>query len=161
MIPIADLTSRFPRPGRIEAIVLRPARRAEPVLAPEALLDEDGLAGDHASNGKRAITLIQSEHLPVISALAGTDATPARLRRNLVVSGLNLAALRGARLRLGPTAQVEVTGPCPPCSRMEEALGPGGYNAVRGHGGWYAQVVAPGLVALGDVVVPLASSEAA
>ncbi len=154
MIPIAELTSRFPRPGRVEVIVLRPARRAEPVLVPEALLDEAGLAGDHAPEGKRAVTLIQAEHLPVISALAGAEATPALLRRNLVVSGVNLAALRGGRLRLGLTAEVEITGPCPPCSRMEEALGPGGYNAVRGHGGWYAQVVAPGRLAVGDAVQP-------
>lgn len=153
MIPIAELTSRFPRPGRLEAIVLRPARRAEPILTSEALLGPDGLAGDHAPEGKRAVTLIQAEHLPVISALAGREATPALLRRNLVVAGLNLAALRGARLLVG-RATVEITGPCPPCSRMEEALGIGGYNAVRGHGGWYAQVVEPGRLAVGDAVAP-------
>lgn len=156
MIPIAELTARFPRPGRIEAIVLRPARRAEPVLAPAARLTEAGLDGDHARPGLKAVTLIQAEHLPVVSALAGRDATPALLRRNVVVAGLNLGALRGRRLRLGPEAEVEITGPCPPCSRMEEALGEGGYNAVRGHGGWYARVVRPGPLALGDAVVPLA-----
>lgn len=113
------------------------------------------LISDHAPGGKRAVTLIQAEHLPVIGALLGRGAPPPEvLRRNLVVSGLNLAALRGRRLRVGG-AVVEVTGPCPPCSRMEEALGPGGYNAVRGHGGWYAAVAEPGPVAVGDGVAPL------
>ncbi len=154
MISIAALTSRFPRSARVEAIVVRPARRTEPALPDAALLTEAGLEGDHAPGGLRAVTLIQFEHLAVISSLAGTEATPALLRRNLVVAGLNLQALRGAALRIGTEAEVEVTGPCPPCSRMEEALGEGGYNAVRGHGGWYARVVRPGLLAVGDAVLP-------
>lgn len=152
MISVAELTSRFPYPGRLEAILLRPARRAEPLLPDAADLLDGGLAGDHAPAGPRAVTLIQHEHFPVIAALARTDATPARLRRNLVVSGLNLAALRGVPLRLGAEAEVEITGPCPPCSRMEETLGPGGYNATRGHGGWYARVRRPGRLSVGASV---------
>jgi MOSC domain-containing protein YiiM len=70
------------------------------------------------------------------------------------VSGINLAGLRGRRLRLG-TALVEVTGPCAPCSRMEEAIGPGGYAAMRGHGGVTARVLEPGRVALADPALPL------
>lgn len=160
MISLAELTSRFPRPGRLEALVLRPARRAEPLLPEAAVLLEDGLAGDHARPGLRAVTLIQAEHLPVISALAGAEAMPARLRRNLVVSGLNLAALKGVPLRLGPEAEIEITGPCPPCSRMEETLGHGGYNAMRGHGGWYAKVLRPGRLAIGDTVMPVRTGHA-
>jgi MOSC domain-containing protein YiiM len=152
---MAELLSRFPRPGRIEAILLRPARHAEPEEVQQADLTEAGLSGDHARPGKRALTLIQAEHLPVISALAARDATPLLLRRNLVVSGLNLGALRGAHLRLGE-AEIEITGPRAPCSRMEEALGEGGYNAVRGHGGWCARVLRPGPLAIGDPVAVLA-----
>lgn len=116
-------------------------------------LTDAGLEGDHASAGMRALTLIQAEHLPVVTALSGTEARPELLRRNIVVSGLNLGALKGARVRIG-TAEIEITGPRHPCSRMEEALGPGGYNAVRGHGGWCAQVIRPGHLALGDEVFP-------
>ncbi len=159
MTPLAELMARFTRPGRIEVILLRPARRAEPVRAEVAGLLENGLDGDHASGGKRALTLIQAEHLPVISSLAGHKATPERLRRNLVISGLNLSALRGARLRIGQDAVVEITGPCAPCSRMEEALGEGGYNAVRGHGGWCAAVLQPGRIAVGQVIAPWASAD--
>jgi MOSC domain-containing protein YiiM len=151
---LAELLSRFPRTGRVEAILLRPARRAEPIEVAQATLAERGFEGDHSRGGKRAVTLIQAEHLPVISSLLGREATAALLRRNLVVSGINLSALRGAQLRVGG-AEVEVTGPCAPCSRMEQALGEGGYNAVRGHGGWCAQVVGSGPVVVGDAVAVL------
>ena len=159
MVPMADLMARFPRPGRVTAILLRPARLAEPLLVSAADLLPDGLRGDHASGGKRALTLLQAEHLAVVGSLMGRAVTPDLLRRNLVLSGINLAALRGLRLRIGPEAVVEITGPCAPCSRMETALGPGGYNAVRGHGGWCAAVAVPGRLALGDPVVRLDAAE--
>ena len=76
---------------------------------------------------------------------------PALLRRNIVVAGLNLLALKGRRFRIGG-ALLEGSGPCEPCSRMEEALGPGGYNAMRGHGGITARVVEGGLIRVGDAV---------
>lgn len=146
--------ARHARPGRVAWIGLRPDRRAAVATPEAAALTEDGLAGDHARGGRRALTLIQAEHLPAIAALAGRETVdPALLRRNLVVSGLNLAAFRKARLAIGG-AVVEITGPCPPCSRMEEALGPGGYSAMRGHGGFYAAVIAPGAVRIGDAVLP-------
>ncbi|MEM1298395.1 MAG: MOSC domain-containing protein [Pseudomonadota bacterium] len=113
-----------------------------------------GLEGDRrATAGKRAVSLIQAEHLPVISDLAGAEAPPEALRRNLVVAGVNLLALRKAEFRIG-TAILRGTGICAPCSRMEETLGHGGYNAVRGHGGITAEVLTPGTISIGDAVEP-------
>ena len=111
-----------------------------------------GLVGDRYAgrSGTRAVTLIQAEHVPVSAALCDLDALdPAVLRRNVVVSGLNLLALRGVRFRLG-SALLEGTGPCAPCSKMERALGPGAYNALRGHGGLTARVLDIGYVTTGD-----------
>ncbi|MFO6466041.1 MOSC domain-containing protein [Jannaschia sp. KMU-145] len=139
--------------GRLDWIGLRPARRADMTEVDAVDIAEAGPVGDHARPGKRAVTLIQAEHLPVIASLSRTDAGPDALRRNLVVSGLNLATLRGRDLRIG-TAVLHVSGPCAPCSRMEETLGPGGYQAVRHHGGWCASVVSPGRIARGDAVTP-------
>ncbi len=137
-------------------IGLRLARRGAIVPVAEAQLDtEHGLVGDRYSgrSGTRQVTLIQAEHLVAIGAFLGVDTVePERLRRNLVVSGLNLLAVRDGRLRVGG-ALLAVTGQCHPCSRMEEELGEGGYNAVRGHGGLTARVIEGGVVRVGDEVM--------
>ncbi|GAA4861488.1 MOSC domain-containing protein [Luteimonas vadosa] len=160
-LPRADselyrLMTCFPRGGRVEWIGLRPARDVdmEEVDAAEAVIG-GGLRGDRyaGGSGKRDVTLIQAEHLPVIAALAGHDAiAPALLRRNLVVSGAPLVAFKGLRFQVGEVL-LEGTDACDPCSRMEEALGPGGYNAMRGMGGLCARVLGGGTLRVGDRVV--------
>lgn len=149
---LAELMARHAFEGRVDWIGVRSARLANMNLVSSVFIGEDGLEGDHSNAGKRAVTLIQAEHLPVIASLVGHGAiAPEVLRRNVVVSGINLTALRNHVLRVGQAA-LEITVPCAPCSRMEAALGRGGYNAVRGHGGWCARVVEPGQIAVNDAV---------
>jgi MOSC domain-containing protein YiiM len=160
---LADLRARFPRRGRVAWIGLRPApRTAIRVVDSAQLITDAGIEGDHRAargGGKRQVTLIQQEHFGAIAALAGLDAVdPALLRRNLVVSGISLAALKDRCFRIGE-AVLEGTGECQPCSRMEENLGSGGYNAMRGHGGITARVLQGGLVRIGDAVEPRAQNE--
>lgn len=154
------MMARHAQVGRLVWIGARAERYAPIDVLDQVELSEAGLLGDHGRAGKRAVTLIQAEHLPVIGALAGmSDVTPQELRRNLVISGLNLLALRKGLMRIGG-AVIEIHGPCPPCSRMEKALGPGGYNAMRGHGGWYANVAEPGVIRVGDTVNPMKEGQA-
>jgi MOSC domain-containing protein YiiM len=160
---LADLRARFSRRGRVAWIGLRPAPRAAiRVVDSGQLIADAGIEGDHRAargGGKRQVTLIQQEHLGAIAALAGLEAVdPALLRRNLVVSGISLAALKDRCFRVGE-AVLEGTGECQPCSRMEESLGPGGYNAMRGHGGITARVLQGGLVRIGDTVEACARSD--
>jgi MOSC domain-containing protein YiiM len=157
---LADLRSRFPRSGLVTWIGLRTAPRAAIRVVDSVQLTADaGIEGDHRAargDGKRQVTLIQQEHLGAIAALAGLDGVdPVLLRRNLVVSGISLAAFRDRCFRIGE-AVLEGTGDCHPCSRMEENLGEGGYNAMRGHGGITARVLQGGVVRVGDMVQPCA-----
>ncbi len=111
-----------------------------------------GLAGDRYSGkaGTRHVTLIGKADLIAIADFLGLpEVAPDLLRRNVLVSGVNLLALKERRFRLGE-ALLEMTGECHPCSRMEEIFGQGGYNAVRGHGGITARVLAGGVLRLGD-----------
>ncbi len=121
----------------------------EVLVSPEVGLDGDRY---HGRSGQRHVTLLQAEHLPVIASCVGqSHVAPESLRRNLVVKGINLLALRNKTVTVGGV-ELEVTGLCHPCSRMEETLGPGGYNAVRGHGGVTARVLSRGCITIGDSV---------
>ena len=153
---MASLLATMPQIGQLDWIGIREVKR-EPltVLNQVEVIENRGLAGDHRTKregGKRQVTLIQAEHLPVLAAMTGHDEIPPEwLRRNLVVSGINLYALRKSRFMIG-NVLLQGGGPCPPCSRMEKILGPGGYNAMRGHGGINAQVIKGGVIRLGDEV---------
>lgn len=154
MADLKSLIAGWAQPGRVTWIGLRPERRAALVAVEEAQVEADGLAGDHGRPGKRAVTLVQGEHLGAIGSYLGRGAvSPFDLRRNILVEGINLVALKDRPLRLG-AAVLRLTVVCAPCSRMEETFGPGGYSAVRGHGGWCAEVLEPGLIRLGDTVRP-------
>lgn len=155
MKTIKELTSTNAQTGKVEWVGVRPQRRAalEAVLQVQALAG--GLEGDHySSGGKRSVSLIQAEHLPAIASFLGRDmVAPEDLRRNLVISSVNLLGLRHRQFKIGE-ALFEGSGLCAPCSRMEETLGTGGYAAVRGHGGIVAQIIEPGFVKIGDSVIP-------
>lgn len=157
-----ELLDTVPQRGRLEWIGLRAARRGEVRAVDDVeVVAGRGLVGDHRADrdpdpsAKRQVTLVQAEHLPVVAALTGHDEVdPALLRRNLVVAGINLLSLKDHRFRIGDVELVG-TGECHPCSRMEENLGEGGYQAMRGHGGLTARLLTDGTLRTGAEVVPL------
>ena len=160
---VAKLMGKPTKTGTVEWIGLRPERRSSLKSVTEAeVVPGFGLEGDHfhgQGGGNRQVTLIQGEHLDAVGAfLRGPSADPSLARRNIVVRGINLFSLQDRRFRIGD-AVLEHTGPCHPCSRMEENFGPGGYNAMRGHGGITAKIIAGGLIRVGDEVEKLPLGE--
>jgi len=120
-------------------------------------IEQLGLAGDRIVNGrgggKRQVTLLQAEHLPVVASLTHAErVVPTQLRRNLVVARINLLALSKLEFRIGEEVVLLGTGACAPCGLMDHLLGPGGFQAMRGHGGITAQVLVGGVIRVGDAV---------
>lgn len=156
-----ELFDRLPQIGKLQWIGIRPERKA-PMLTPKQVeaIAGRGLAGDryNSKNGKRQVTLIQGEHLLAIASMLGRDSVaPELLRRNLVITGINLLALKDKQFRIG-NVLLEYTGLCHPCSAMEATFGAGGYNAVRGHGGITARILEGGDIKLGDAVSTVSAS---
>ena len=161
---IEELKKNFPSFGKIEWIGLRNSKDKAIIEVQSAeLLAGHGLVGDKSGlrqGSKRQITLFQAEHLAVIASFLKRDELlPEDLRRNIVVSGINLSILKGHRIQLN-NAVAEITGNCAPCKKMEQVLGLGGFNAMRNHGGVTATVEKGGVINLGDCVNVLSSPNA-
>jgi len=154
-------------PGKLEWIGLRTERRGEinVVEHAEALVGL-GLQGDHrclkTPGSARQVTIISSEYIHQIAQQLGMDfIDPVLLRRNLVISGMNMNLLRFQRLQIGDVI-LETSALCDPCSRMDENLGKGAASAMFGYGGLCAKIIQGGNMSVGDVVerlLPVKSSE--
>lgn len=152
--PFLSLFENFSQVGEVMWIGLRPASRKAIKEVSEVNVTETGLEGDRATknspSNKRLVTLIQHEHLAAAASFLGKEnIDPNLTRRNIVVKGINLNALKGRKFSIG-TAVLEMTGFCFPCSRMEENLGVGGFNAMRGHGGITCRVIEIGRIKISD-----------
>lgn len=153
-LTVKQLKENMPQQGKVEWLSIRPQRRKPLQIVSQVEVNTNGLEGDHYSgrSGKRGITLIQAEHISVIAALLHRDViNPAELRRNIVVSGINLQAFKNRSFKIGDVI-LKMTGLCHPCYRMEEVLGEGAYNAMTGHGGINASVMQAGTIKLQDNV---------
>ncbi len=161
--PLKNLIDNLPQVGELTWIGVRPVRK-QPLVSQETVVvtKEGGLDGDHFASTfskKRQVTLIQQEHLDAVASMLGLGSVdPGLTRRNLVVKGINLFALRDKQFSIGEVV-FEGTGYCHPCSRMEQNLGSGGYNAMRGHGGITAKVIEEGTINVGDEIKKMISYE--
>ena len=116
-----------------------------------------GIQGDYrgAMKGKpykRQVTLIEAGDWAAAQDEVGHNIPWQERRANLLVEGLDLPQVAGARLRVG-TALLEVTRETDPCDRME-ALAEGLRAALSPdwRGGVCTKVVEEGVVAVGDTI---------
>lgn len=141
--------------GRITWIGIRSARY-EPLTTLNQVVAKAGigLEGDHYQDtgGNRQITLIMKEDLLAAAAELGRSAIdPGLVRRNIVVSDIDLHQFQKGFLRLG-SCLIEVTGNCHPCKRMDENLGEGGRKSLANRGGVTARILEGGTLSINDDV---------
>jgi MOSC domain-containing protein YiiM len=145
--------------GTVTAIVLAPAAEA-PLRSVERAraIAGRGLEGDRYADGAgtfspsggrgRDLTLVAAE------VLEDAGLEPIEARRNLIVRGVDLDALRGRRFRVGA---VECLGQrrCEPCAHLERLTRPGVLRALAHRGGLRADILRGGALRVGDPVEAL------
>jgi len=126
-----------------------PPERVESI---EARTDH-GLVNDHRSRPgkKRQLTMIDQAMLDEVARTLGHPVPDGASRRQLVISGLDLNALIGKTLNIGP-AVVRVDSDCPPCDLMETSIGPGARAAMQTRAGLCCTVLRGGEIRQGQRV---------
>ena len=154
--PAPRVVAAAASPGVVEAVFIAPAAEA-PMVAADAVptVAGRGLEGDRYFEGAGTfserggtghdITLVDA------AALEAAGVAPLEARRNVVVRGIDLDALIGRRFRVG---EVECVGRrrCEPCAHLQRLTQPGVLRALVHRGGLRADVVAGGVVRVGDEV---------
>lgn len=119
---------------------------------------QDGLDGDFrgtvkpGGRGRRQVTLMERGDWAAAIAEIGHDVPWQERRVNLLVDGIDLPQVAGARVMIGDVV-LEITVECDPCTRME-AVAPGLMAALAPdwRGGACSRVKAGGIVRIGDPV---------
>lgn len=120
-----------------------------------------GIIGDRYFGAKAhvsaSVTVMAVDSLEKVASELGTGSlAPAETRRNIIVRGLDIDAMRGAVLSIdtgsGP-ALLRVNRPANPCAWMDIALAPGAFAALRKRGGMRCQPLTDGTISLGTALV--------
>lgn len=139
------------------------ARHVRPRAAMETLDQADvtvaeGVRGDFRGSlkpgrNRRQVTVMAVEAWRQALAELAHPVSWEQRRVNLLVEGLALEEITGARLVFASGLTLEVTGECDPCSRMEE-VAPGLKGALLPHwrGGVTTRVIEAGRLAVGIAV---------
>lgn len=151
--------------GQLDAICIA-ATAGAPMrsLSQVEAISGHGLAGDRYAQGlgtfsgrfevaagARHVSLIDAAAVVECNAGLGTHLSALEMRRNLVVSGLDLAELHGAVLAIGDV-RLRVVGGCPPCGYLSRLLGVDARQGLRHIGGARAAIIESGLLRVGAVV---------
>ena len=133
-------------------IVRQPDGPPERVESIEARTDH-GLVGDHRSRSgkKRQLTLIDRAMLDEVGHVLGHPVPAGASRRQIEISGLDMNALIGKTLSIGP-AVVRVDSDCPPCDLMETSIGPGARAALQARSGFCCTILRGGEIRQGHRV---------
>jgi MOSC domain-containing protein YiiM len=140
-------------PPYVVAIHLAPGSRL-PVKSVETVLAEagKGLVGDRYHGTRHRHVSIQSAtSLAEAAERYGAPIDAAGTRRNLTLSHGEVPRTPGDRLRIGGVL-LEVVRVAAPCKLLDDTLGRGAQEALRGRGGSIFRVLEGGEIRVGDAV---------
>lgn len=101
--------------------------------------------------GAREVSLIEATSIAECARRLGEPVDAAALRRNLVISGLDLMTLRGQVLAIG-AVRLQVVSSCPPCGYLSRLCGRDMRHGLRGIGGMRAGVLVGGRLVVGAAI---------
>lgn len=113
-----------------------------------------GLVGDryfdYQENYRGQVTFFSREVFEAACAAVGAvDRPPWAMRRNVMTEGIDLNELIGKRFEIqGITFQGAEE--CSPCAWMDQAVGPGAHDFLRGRGGLRARILSSGTLRRGE-----------
>ena len=124
-----------------------------------------GIRGDrfygYRQNYKGQITFFSQEVFDALSAaFPQVSKSPGVLRRNVIVSDIDLNALIGENFEL-QGIRFRGTAHCRPCYWLDEAFAPGAEAWLKGNGGLRAQILTNGTLKAGLAELVLAQRELA
>jgi MOSC domain-containing protein YiiM len=110
---------------------------------------------DYRDDYKGQITFFSLEVFERLSAhFKLQNKSAGALRRNVIVSGVNLNDLIGEKFSV-QGVQLRGTAHCKPCYWMNQAVAPGAEEFLQGNGGLRAQILNDGVIAVGDAQLVL------
>ncbi len=146
--------------GKLLAIQLTPTHGAELHAVQEAeVVPGCGLAGDRfyqplgGASPESEITLIEHEALVALGQEYKIELAASQSRRNLLIEGVPLNHLVGKEFRVG-SVRLKGIELCEPCGHLEKLTIKGVRKGLCHRGGLRAQIVAGGVLRVGDAVVP-------
>ena len=112
---------------------------------------------DYRDNYKGQITFFSFEIFERLAQHFGlTEKSPGAVRRNVVVSGVELNDLIGEEFSI-QGVRLRGTAHCKPCYWLDQAIAPGAEKFLEGKGGLRAQILSDGVIAVGDAQLMLAA----
>jgi MOSC domain-containing protein YiiM len=111
---------------------------------------------DYREDYKGQITFFSFEVFEKLTRHFGlTDKSAGALRRNVIVSGVDLNELIGEEFSI-QGVRLRGTAHCAPCYWLDQAVVPGTEEFLEGNGGLRAQILSDGVITVGEAQLVLA-----
>jgi len=117
-----------------------------------------GIVGDRffgrPAHLRASVTVMAAESLEGVQQALGLERPVAAegARRNILLRGVNVDALPGARFSIDGI-EFAAHRPARPCAWMDVALAPGAFRALRGRGGVRCEPLTSGTLTLGPAIL--------